>query len=77
MKKKSVFRSVVRSKSIPLLIVLAAVLGLFYAIKPAYLSANNIRNIMNACSLTGMIAIGMGVLLISGNVDLSAASTFF
>jgi len=75
MKKKSVFRSVVRSKSIPLLIVLAAVLGLFYAIKPAYLSANNIRNIMNACSLTGMIAIGMGVLLISGNVDLSAAST--
>ena len=74
MKKTSVFRSIIRSKSIPLLIVLAAVLGLFYVVKPAYLSPNNIRNIMNVCSITGMIAIGMGVLLISGNIDLSAAS---
>ena len=74
MKKTTVIGRIARAKSIPLVIVLAVVLGVFYILKPAYLSINNIRNIMNACSLTGVIAIGMGILLISGNVDLSAAS---
>ena len=67
-KETSVLKKVVRSKSFPLILVLAAVLLLFYLIKPAYLSMNNIRNIMNACSLTGIIAVGMGVLLIKAQM---------
>ena len=74
MKRGTVINRIVRSKSLPLVIVLAVVVGIFYIIKPAYLSMNNIRNIMNSGSIIGMIAIGMGVLLISGNIDLSAAS---
>ena len=74
MKRGSVLNRALRSKSLPLVIVLVVVIGIFYIIKPAYLSMNNIRNIMNSGSIMGMIAIGMGVLLISGNIDLSAAS---
>ena len=74
MKRATVLKSILRSKSVPLIVVLAAVICMFYVVNPAYLSTNNIRNIMNASSLTGLIAVGMGILLISGNVDLSAAS---
>lgn len=42
--------------------------------KPFYLSEVNVANVLEQASLIGIMAIGMTVLLISGNFDLSVAS---
>lgn len=42
--------------------------------RPNYLSAGNVGNLLEQTSLIGIMAIGMTVLLISGNFDLSVAS---
>jgi D-xylose transport system permease protein len=42
--------------------------------KPFYLSELNVANVLEQASLIGIMAIGMTVLLISGNFDLSVAS---
>src|SRR4051812_37746859 len=43
--------------------------------RPDYLSSVNISNILEQSSLVGILAIFMTVVLISGNFDLSVAST--
>ena len=47
---------------------------LFYAIQPAFLSARNVRAIVNVVSFVGVIAIGQTILLVSGEFDLSVGS---
>jgi D-xylose transport system permease protein len=42
--------------------------------RPFYLGSNNVGNLLEQTSIIGMMAIGMTVLLISGNFDLSVAS---
>lgn len=42
--------------------------------RPFYLGADNVGNLLDQTSIIGMMAIGMTVLLISGNFDLSVAS---
>jgi ribose/xylose/arabinose/galactoside ABC-type transport system permease subunit len=39
-----------------------------------YLSGNNIRSMMNTMSLSGMLSVGMTVLLIGGEIDLAAGA---
>ncbi|MBQ8830577.1 MAG: ABC transporter permease [Oscillospiraceae bacterium] len=55
-----------------LFIVLIAVI--FTIINPLFISADNIRNILYAASITGVMMVGMANLLISGNMDLSAGA---
>ena len=43
--------------------------------RPSYLSSVNVSNILDQASLTGILAIFITVVLISGNFDLSVAST--
>jgi D-xylose transport system permease protein len=43
--------------------------------RPSYLSSVNVSNILDQASLTGILAIFMTVVLITGNFDLSVAST--
>jgi len=63
-----------RSKSFALLIVLIAVIAGFEIVNRNYLSDVNISNILNACSISGIISIGIGVALIGGYCDLSAGA---
>jgi D-xylose transport system permease protein len=42
---------------------------------PAYLSPNNAANVLDQASLTGLMAVSMTLVLISGNFDLSVGST--
>jgi ribose transport system permease protein len=65
----------VGAKEFTLVAVLAAILYIFWAINPNYLSLNNIRNIFNSAFIVGTIAVGMSCLLISGSLDLSAGNT--
>jgi len=57
--------------------VIAALLlmvAFFSALEPAFLSARNIRAILNVVSFVGIIAIGQTILLVSGEFDLSVGS---
>ena len=55
-----------------LFIILIAVI--FTIINPLFVSADNIRNILYAASITGVMMVGIANLLISGNMDLSAGA---
>ena len=62
------------SKNVTLAFVLLAVIALFRILNPYYLSGDNIGSILNTMSLAGTLAVGLGCLLISGQVDLSAGA---
>ncbi|WP_223475147.1 ABC transporter permease [Oricola indica] len=48
--------------------------GFFWMIEPAFMSARNVRAILNVVSFVGIIAIGQTVLMVSGEFDLSVGS---
>jgi ribose/xylose/arabinose/galactoside ABC-type transport system permease subunit len=63
-----------RSSNTALLIITVAVALLFYNFNNSFLSLENIRNIMNSMSFVGVLTVGMTMLLIGGEVDLSSGS---
>jgi ribose/xylose/arabinose/galactoside ABC-type transport system permease subunit len=71
---QSAIRGFVKSKGLNLLIITAAIVLFFWIMNPNYLSENNIKGIMNACSLSGTITVGMACLLMSGSIDLAAGA---
>ena len=73
--RRARIKHAVGAKEFTLVAVLAAILYIFWAINPNYLSLNNIRNIFNSAFIVGTIAVGMSCLLISGSLDLSAGNT--
>jgi D-xylose transport system permease protein len=67
------FRAAGASYALASLIVFFIIFSEFRG-KPFYLSEVNVANVLEQASLIGIMAIGMTVLLISGNFDLSVAS---
>jgi len=74
MRSNSVIRRIFGTKNATLIGAIVIVILFFYLMKPSYLSANNFRSIMNAMSLSGMLCVGVAVLLICGEVDLAAGA---
>jgi D-xylose transport system permease protein len=56
--------------------VLALIWGCFYFATPEgrFLTARNLSNLMTQMSVTGVIAVGMLMVIVSGNIDLSVGS---
>jgi len=67
-------RKILRLKTIPLMLVIVAVVIVFSLLNGDYLSIDNLKGIMVAMSLSGTIAVGMSCLLIGGGVDLAAGA---
>lgn len=57
-------------------IILIIVIVIFSFLFPEFLSLINLKNILNQISITGIIALGLTLLLINGEVDLSVGSLF-
>jgi ribose transport system permease protein len=74
MKNSSLIKKFVKERSFTLLLVLAAIIVTFQLVNKNYLSSDNIRNILNAASLSGTLAVGIGCILILGIPDLSAGA---
>lgn len=53
---------------------LIVLVSFFYILEPAFLSARNIRAILQVVSFVGIIAIGQTLLLVNGDCDLSVGS---
>jgi ribose/xylose/arabinose/galactoside ABC-type transport system permease subunit len=59
--------------NIILLLILAVVVGMWIA-KPVFMTPNNLLNILRSMSIRGIIAFGMTMVIISGQIDLSIGS---
>ena len=71
---KGILKRLLKSKSMSLIIVIIAVVAFFYIMNPNYLGRDNIRGIMNAMSMTGIIGVGMALLLMGGGINLAAGA---
>jgi ribose transport system permease protein len=58
----------------PLIITLGAMIVLFSILSPHFLQLDNIMNIVRSVSISGIVAIGTTIVLISGGIDLSIAA---
>src|SRR6476646_21689 len=73
--KTSVLRSA-NLRAYIMLAVLALIWIFFHWATPnnTFLTARNLSNLMTQMSVTGIIAVGMLMVIVSGNIDLSAGS---
>jgi len=67
-------KKLLRSNNAVLLLVTVVVILVFYIRNHNFLSFENIRSIMNSMTFVGILTIGMGMLLIGGEVDLSSGA---
>jgi len=74
MGKRSSLQKIVRANNLVLIIVTVIIILAFYSLNRHFLGIHNLRAIMFTVSTTGIIACGIGILLISGNVDLAAGA---
>jgi len=69
-------KNILNFKESPILIVLI-VIAIFLAImKPTFISFNNLLNIGRQSSLLGILSIGMGLVIITGGIDLSIGAIY-
>lgn len=71
---KSIVKKIVGLKNFPLILVIAVLVVFFQIMNRNYLSIENVRGILNAASIVGVLAIAMSCLIIGGQIDLSAAA---
>lgn len=57
-----------------ILIALLALIVFFSVMAPAFLSVNNILNILRQVSIVGICAVGMAFVILTGGIDLSVGS---
>ncbi|MDP9367862.1 MAG: ABC transporter permease [Chloroflexota bacterium] len=55
-------------------IFLAVLVVVFWQLEPAFLSERNLLNVMRQISITGIIAVGMTFVILTGGIDLSVGS---
>jgi ribose transport system permease protein len=75
--KNGIFGKALKFIKIPqigILIPLIILIGIFGGINPTFFSPLNLANIFRTMSYTGLIACGMTMLMISGEIDLSVGS---
>src|SRR4051812_38926004 len=66
------FRSATKSIAMPL--ALAAIATFFAVKEPAYLGARNLTQLIVEFAMTGTLALGMFMILLTGQIDLSVGS---
>ena len=63
-------------KEIGIFILLVALCTVTAIINPLFLSATNLTNMANIIGMFGIFSIGLGLVIISGGIDLSVGSMF-
>ena len=74
MKDKPGILKKLNNKNITLVLVIIAIVIFYRSFNRHYLTANNIMTILNSASVFGTLAVGLTLLFISGQIDLSPAS---
>ena len=66
-------KRILKAKETLLFIIVLGVILLFYSLNRHFLSMDSLRGIMQAMSITGIMAVGISCLLIGGGIDLSTS----
>ncbi len=66
-------KHILKSKEMLLVLISIIIIVVFRLVNPNFLSGGSLSGIMQAMSITGIIAVGIGSLLIGGSIDLSAS----
>ncbi len=74
MQKTSFIKKITSTKAFGLLIITIVVWLVFFILNSNFVAIENLNGIMNACSLSGTIAIGLACLMMSGSIDLAAGA---
>lgn len=69
------FRRIINVQQWGIIIVLILLVIILGISSPVFLSARNIRNILQQVSTLGILSMGMTILMISGGIDLSVGSS--
>lgn len=64
----------ISKKELALIVLILIVGGITYALNPRFLSAVNIINMANLTGMFGIFAIGVGLVIISGGIELSVGA---
>src|SRR2546423_15603266 len=64
----------IATKSLAMPIALAAICAFFALREPAFLGARNLTQLIVEFSITGTLALGMFMILLTGQIDLSVGS---
>lgn len=72
--KRSLLKSLIRFKQLGLAILVVLIISLLAWKSPVFLSARNISVLLSQISMLAITAVGMTILLTSGEVDLSVGS---
>jgi ribose/xylose/arabinose/galactoside ABC-type transport system permease subunit len=70
----AVIKRVTGSQQSGIILVLIALIVILAIASPVFLSARNIRNVLQQISTLGILSMGMTVLMISGGIDLSVGA---
>lgn len=68
---QGIFSRVLKNHNAPLLIGLFVYVTVIALIEPAFLSAYNIKNVLLQVSVAGIVTLGMTLMIIAGQIDLS------
>ena len=68
---KQKFKRLIKSKEALLLLITVVIIIGFYINNKTFLSRDTLRGTMQAMSITGIMAVGVALLLIGGSIDLS------
>lgn len=66
-------KNLLKNQNVVLLLMILAICALVNLAAPRFLSISNIINLFQTISLTGIMSIGMAMVIITGNIDLSVA----
>jgi len=69
-----VLKRFVKAKAFSLALITIVLMFFFFLLNNSYFKLDNLKGIMNACSLSGTIAVGMACLMMSGSIDLATGA---
>ena len=67
------YKNLLRNQNFILLVMILVIMFLVSLIAPRFMTTSNMINLFQTVSLTGIMAIGMSMVIITGNIDLSVA----
>ncbi len=68
---KNILESLKQNRTIPLFLTMVVYIVVIAILEPQFVSAYNIKNVLLQVSVTGIVTLGMTIVIISGGIDLS------
>jgi len=72
---KTIFKRIFEQQETGIVLILFGLVTLFTILNPAFISQTNVYSLLNTVAFTGIVAVGVTIIIISGDIDISVGST--